>query len=109
MPDKDILFNVAFFVGSIIAVVIAYFRKPGGKSTPDPVSITAGFGTGFVSKEAEERRDELFRRQAIAQESMAASLAVLADRERHEQAERVEDGFERIEELLKRLPKSPDG
>ena len=40
-------------------------------------------------------------------ESIAASLAVLADRERHEMQETLEDGFARIDEAMKALGKVP--
>ncbi|WP_061930074.1 hypothetical protein [Aureimonas sp. AU22] len=107
MPEKDILYNVAFFLGSIIAVVIAYFRNSPKDKKPDEQvsSVVAGVGVGFVSKEAEERRDALETRQTVALESIAGSLAVLADRERHEMHEAMEDGFARINQAMKDLGK----
>jgi hypothetical protein len=107
MPQQELLYNIAFFIGSVIAVTIAYFRKPAGKEQESVSSVVAGVGVGFVSKEAEERKDALSLRKAVAMESIAASLVVLADRERHEMQETLEDGFARIDQAMKALGKVP--
>jgi hypothetical protein len=106
LSAQEILYQLAFFVGSVIAVAIAYLRKPGKE--PEPVSsVVAGVGLGFVSKEAEERKDALSARKAAALERIAESLEVLADRERHEMQETMEDGFAKIGEAMKALGKVP--
>lgn len=106
MPQQELLYNIAFFIGSVIAVTIAYFRKPAKEAEPVS-SVVAGVGLGFVSREAEERKDALSARKAAALESIAASLQVLADRERHEMQETMEDGFAKIGEAMKALGKVP--
>jgi hypothetical protein len=105
---QEILYQLAFFVGSVLAVTIAYFRKPAGKEPESVSSVVAGVGVGFVSKEAEERKDALSLRKTVAMESIAASLLVLADRERHEMQETLEDGFARIDAAMKALKQVPD-
>lgn len=107
MPQQEMLYNIAFFIGSVIAVTVAYFCKPAGKEQQNVAGVVDGVGVGFVSKEAEERKDALSLRKTVALESIATSLAVLAYWERHEMQETLEEGFSRIDDAMRKLDRVP--
>jgi hypothetical protein len=90
---NEILAGAAFFVGTVIATVIAYITK-----RPQPVhrdAVIAGVGLEIGNKQQQAEMNEHLK-------SMAESLRILADRKQAAFEDKVMDALERMEERERR-------
>lgn len=91
---NEILAGAAFFVGTVIATVIAYVTKKPPPAQHDAVLASVGLELGSKQQQA-EMNEHL--------KSISESLRVLADRKRTAFEDRVLDALERLDEVEKRM------
>lgn len=103
MPNNETLAAAAFFIAALLAGLHQYFRRaPAAPAVPGTV-LTAAIGMGWLEREQAERLLAGVERQAKAQESCAASLAVLADRSQDEMKDKIDELMDTMRDNERRL------